>query len=144
VPENSPFEDLQFLRGQVDSIRKDLSVKVQRVFWTPFQKGFVILYQNLNENVFHYSKNIDPKLNHILDYAIYQDGPSFRAAIDEIIVDVIWYWGETLPSGQQQQMHKVFGAIVTTRRIDFIDYELKKISSYQCCNVNATNLILQA
>lgn len=44
IDESNPDVDLGFLKNTKDSIRNTFDVKVQRAYWTPFRKGFALLY----------------------------------------------------------------------------------------------------
>lgn len=111
-------------------------MRIQRIYQTPLRDGFVVLYQNQNENVLRFSKN-RLECNSILDYDILCKDFTFRIECDETIVTAIWQ--------QIQAASKEYVcAVVCLNKIYFISDQLKILRKVQIQAQIETNIITQA
>ncbi|EAS03887.2 hypothetical protein TTHERM_00455260 (macronuclear) [Tetrahymena thermophila SB210] len=131
------------------SVKGDLSQKIERIFSTPFQKGFVILYLLADNNRLCFSRNRLPGYR-LLDFELglplaisSQSNASnnnyvFIADEDDTVIDVVWQNMNTDNPAVQ------IGAIICINKIHFVNGNLQKIKTIKVCPSTSANLISSA
>ncbi len=88
---------------------KKITIKIQKLYVTPFRYNYVVLYQS--DNLLRFSNNINYDTE-LLNYDVYV-GLSLRMDYNDIILDVIWTYGGEI------------GAVICLDKVVFINADLK-------------------
>ena len=85
------------------------------------RKGFVVVYQAMNENMLRFSKNRIEE-NHILDFIpLTQQEFTFRTEFNDTIIDVLW----------QKMSERCLGAVICLSRIYFVNENLEVFRTFR-------------
>ena len=78
-------EERPYLKREGYIYEKQLKIKVQKVFPTPFRNSYVVLY--LSENLIRFSNNIGIHSD-LLDYEVYLNC-GLRMDYNDIVIDIV-------------------------------------------------------
>ena len=106
-------EERKCLSQEGELYSRQLKIKVQKIFETPFRSNYVVLY--LSENLIRFSNNISIH-SELLDYDVYTN-LGLRLDYNDIIIDIVW-----TARGE-------IGCVVCLEKVVLINDELKVIKS---------------
>lgn len=109
----SDEEKKYFELGPGEIYTKKITIKIQKIYLTPFRYHYVVLYQS--DNLLRFSNNINYDTE-LINYDVFT-GLSLRMDYTDIILDVIWTCGGEI------------GAVICLDKVVFINGDLKIMRS---------------
>lgn len=79
-------EEIRYMKISGEIYTRQLKIKIQRIFETPFRNSYVLIYQS--DNILRFSNNIHLN-SELIDYEVYGNC-QLRLDYHEIVIDILW------------------------------------------------------